>query len=485
MKLKNKTVFFIISVIISFIILCFFVTGYYSIDTARIYSQGYIDYAIKVAYIKDGRWISAIIYVIVGLINPSIETMYIVNIILAIIILSFSVIQIYDIIEKCKKLEKTKSKIIAFLLSYTYIFNFLIVDVLKFIDSFVISISILIFIIAIKKIIFEKKKRLGLLLTIFGVICYQGTIPVYIATAILVTLLENKRINKEYFKKILPCAISIIIAAIISLIIINIVPMITGMTKTDRMNGIDYIENIRKNLMVMNETILYSFYMFPQYVWISIGMFTIIISIIYGIKKKNMNYPINILFIFMMYIFSSLVMFPIQPFNNAPRVALVLGESISAMYIYSYCTNFERQKMNLYEKTILIMIIIYFIVTIISIMKSTYQYKLGNIIDEQFSEKIENEIVNLEKQGITINKIGIKYTGNGKNIQKYSRLVRNQSMYMMGLYTVILNEFYTGRTLSSVQDFTEQLEQEYFENSSKEEVQFQNIGNVLYILIDL
>ena len=63
--------------------------------------------------------------------------------------------------------------------------------------------------------------------------------------------------------------------------------------------------------------------------------------------------------------------------------------------------------------------------------------------------------------------------------------MRNQSMYMMGLYTVILNEFYTGRTLSSVQDFTEQLEQEYFENSSKEEVQFQNIGNVLYILIDL
>ena len=41
--------------ILSVIVLWFFVTGYDSIDTYRIYSQGYIDYATKDAYIRDGR----------------------------------------------------------------------------------------------------------------------------------------------------------------------------------------------------------------------------------------------------------------------------------------------------------------------------------------------------------------------------------------------------------------------------------------------
>ena len=485
MKRKNKILLFIISAIISIMILCFFVTGFYSVDTERIYSQGYIDYATKDAYIRDGRLISAFIFVIVGICNPSIKVMYIINIAIAIMVLSICVVEIYAIIKKYKSLEKNKNKAIAFILSYTYIFNFLIVDVLKFIDSFVIGTSILLYIIAIKKIIIEKKKKIGLVLTILGVICYQGTIPVYIATAILVTLLENKKMNKAFFKKILPCAIFICIAAIISLTIVNLVPSITGMQKTDRMDDVDYLNIIRKNLIGMNEMIIYSFYMFPQYVWIGLGVFIIAISIIWGVKKHNLNDAINILFIFMFYIFSTFIMFPIQTFTDAPRVVLAIGESISAMLIYIYCTNFEKAKMICYEKIMLGVIILYFILTLFSIVKSTYEYKLGNVIDKEFSEKIENEIETLENQGIMINKIGLKYTGNGQNVQKYAKLVREQSAYIKGLYTSTLNEFYTGRKLTRVQNFTEEIEEKYFENPSKEEVQFKALGDVLYILIDL
>ena len=485
MKRKSKVILFVICFIISVMILCFFVTGYYSVDTERIYSQGYIDYATKDAYIRDGRLVSALIFVMVGIFNPTIKTMYIINIIISIVILSICVIQIYAIIKKYKILETTRNKVIAFLLSYTYIFNFLIVDILKFIDSFVICTSILIFIIAIKKIIIEQKKKLGLVLTIRGVICYQGTIPVYIATAILVTLLEHKKIDKEFFKKILPCAISICIASIISLIIVNLVPIITGMQKTDRMNNIDFLRNIKKNIIGMNEAVFYSFYMFPPYAWIGTAMLILFVSIGYGINKKDINFAVNILFIFMFYMLSSFVMLPIQTFTNAPRVMLVMGQVISAMLIYSYCTNFRNTKINSYEKIMIIVMVLYFVITLGSILKSTYEYKLGNIIDKAFSDKIENEIETLEKQGITINKIGLKYTGNGQNVQKYSKLVCEQSVYIKGLYTSTLNEFYTGRKLTRVQDFTKEKEEKYFENPSEEEVQFKNLGDVLYILIDL
>ena len=70
MNKKTKLIVFASSIILSTIILCFFLTGYYSVDTERIYFQGYTDYATKDAYIRDGRFISAIIFIIVGIFNP-------------------------------------------------------------------------------------------------------------------------------------------------------------------------------------------------------------------------------------------------------------------------------------------------------------------------------------------------------------------------------------------------------------------------------
>lgn len=52
MKQRKNIIIFIITMILSVIVLWFFVTGYDSIDTYRIYSQGYIDYATKDAYIN-------------------------------------------------------------------------------------------------------------------------------------------------------------------------------------------------------------------------------------------------------------------------------------------------------------------------------------------------------------------------------------------------------------------------------------------------
>lgn len=485
MKQKKNILLFGITMILSLIILYFFVTGYYSVDTIRIWSQGWIDYATKDAYIRDGRLFSALIFTIVGLFDPPIMVVYIVNIILAIIILSVCVIQIYQLIERYKTLGKTKNKIIAFILSYTYIFNFLVVDILQFVDSFIIATSILLFIIAIKKIIVDKKNKVGFLLTILGVICYQGTIPVYIATAILVTLLENKKINKEYFKTIRPCAISILISAIFSVLIVNLVPIVTNIEISEVLQKMDYLRNIKVNLSDMPQIVFGTFYLFPPYVWIGIALFTIVISGIYGIKKKNIQMPIYVLMIFMAYIATLIIMLPLKQFTMHPRIAFVLGQVVSAMLIYIYCNNFKDKKMNIYEKIIVGVISIYFIVTIISIFKSTYEYKLANTIDEEFSQKIENEIVKLEEQGITINKIGINYTGNGINIKKYGPLVIKESKYISGLYVVALHEFYTGRKISSSLLLTEEQKESYFDCTNTEEIQFKNVEDILYILINL
>ena len=141
--------------------------------------------------------------------------------------------------------------------------------------------------------------------------------------------------------------------------------------------------------------------------------------------------------------------------------------------------------MNIYEKIIVGIVVVYFILTLISVMSSTYQYKLGNQIDKEFSEKLENEIVRLEQQGVQINKIGIRYAQNDKKNTHYRPLTFEQSNYLRGTYVVVWHEYYTGRQLISVQDFTDELQNTYFENPSNEELQFKNIDDVLYVLIDL
>ena len=485
MKRKNTYILLIFTVLISILLFSYFVTGFYSVDTVRIYTQGYTDYATKDAYIRDGRLFSALIFVIIGIFNPSINIMYIINIFIAIIILSICVIQIYNIIKKYKQPQKRIHKAIAFMISYTYIFNFLLVDIMKYIDSFVISTSILLYILAIKKIIIDKQNKTGILLTILGVICYQGTIPVYIATAILITLLDNKTINKQFFKKILPCAISIIIGAVLSVIIVNLVPVITKMEKTERLEENLYIEIILQNLINMPEMILQTFYMFPSYLWISIAMLIIIISIIFGIKKKKIYIALNVIIIFISYMASLIVILPIQNFSTAIRVIYVLGQSISAILIYIYCNNFQKEKNNMYENIIQTIIVFYFIMNVIFIVKNTYDSKFANILDQQFAQKIENEIEMLEEQGNHVEAIGIDYTGNGENIKKYNQLTQKDSLYLNGIYTMNLHKFYTHRTISRTPDFPGELKETYFENPSEEEVQMKYINNILYILIDL
>lgn len=42
---------------------------------------------------------------------------------------------------------------------------------------------------------------MGFIYAILGMLWYQGTVTIYIATAFLMCLLETKKINKEFLRK--------------------------------------------------------------------------------------------------------------------------------------------------------------------------------------------------------------------------------------------------------------------------------------------
>lgn len=209
MKTKEKVIIVVGAIIIASLSYWFFWQGFYSVDTYRITSQGYTEYALSDAYIRDGRLFSALIISLLGLINPSYKLCYIINLIIAMIISGITVLKLYEIINYFKKPKNAKFKILYFLVSFTFIFNFTVTDIFQFIDSFAIVSSILFYLLALKKSIIEKKYKISFVYALLGLIWYQGTITMYIATAFLMCLLESKKLKKEFFKRILPPAIII------------------------------------------------------------------------------------------------------------------------------------------------------------------------------------------------------------------------------------------------------------------------------------
>lgn len=157
MKTKEKLIIVLLSIVIAGISYWFFWDGYYSIDTYRIISQGYTDYALKDAYIRDGRLFLAGIVSLVGIINPSYKVWYIINLAITIFISAITVLQLYMIINHYKKAKNTKNKCIYFLVSFLFIFNFVQIDTMQFIEAFAIATSVLLYILSLKNTVINKK----------------------------------------------------------------------------------------------------------------------------------------------------------------------------------------------------------------------------------------------------------------------------------------------------------------------------------------
>lgn len=264
----------------------------------------------------------------------------------------------YEIIQYYKKTKKKVLKILIFLISFLYVFNFMQVDVMQFIESFAISISILFYVLSIKHIIIKQNKKLGFIYALLGILFYNGTITVYIVTAFLICLLENKKINKEFFKKILPAAGIIISVTLINILIVFLVPFFTELNITNRVNGILTKTRLITRLKRITEIYTNNLGFFYNYLWFIINFILIIIVFIYGIKYKKIDKSIELFILFNVYALSNIIMIL---FGFMGRTTLPIGECISALFIYILCNTYIYEKTKIYRALITTILILYFI----------------------------------------------------------------------------------------------------------------------------
>lgn len=484
MKNKYKVLIVLISVIITLITCFYILDGYYSVDLHRIITQGYTKYAIDDAYIRDGRLFSAIIFVLIGFINPNLKILYIINLISAIFILSFGVLEIYKIIEHYKESKNTKDRILKFIISYICIFSFVTVDIIQYVDAFIISTSILLFIKAAKKIVIQKQIKLGFIFTLIGVFCYQGTISIYIATVVLLAFLENKKMNKKFFIDLLKGALIVIVATAINYAMVLILPQLFGLEQGKRLTTTP----LKNFIYHLNSMCIYMFYnirFFPQYLWITYIIICIVIIGIYCIKNRQIDKMIYMLFLVFFCIISifPLMIVSIQIFA---RTLGSWGELMGIIMIYMYCETqiFERTKGKIINKMIYLILISYFIINLGNSIYHTKIFDMSNKMDIYFSNLIKEKVNQAEKNGQKITQMSIDFINDGKLQKKYENLRNIQSLYFKGLYDNEILKFYTGLELEQSVD-KEQFNNNNFDMDSEEEIQIKTVNDTVYILINI
>lgn len=472
MSKKNKILLILITFLISIIIYINFVTGYYSVDSKKIMELGYEGYGTQYS-LYDGRIFMFMICNIAEIINISIKNLYIILLTLSLFISSITVLIIYEIAIDLKPTNNIFIKILLYLISYNFIFNFMYINNMQFMECFIMAVSILLFIIASKKIVIENKKFLGLLICILAVLFYQGTINIFITASVLFLLLKKNeyRSNSKILKELIIIGIVTIITILFDLVAVEIAHNYVASKQKDRLT-LDIIKNVM--IMIKNFPVLIndSLELFPQFLQITTVITILVFMYFYSIKNNKIKeFWFLILLVWVSY-FSCLAMgltYGSLIFELNGRVFASIGALISCMLIFMYVnTNIFNSKIT--GNLIKIFIIIYFIINAINVLYITKMLKDGNGIDRQVSFKIQAE---LEKNNI--NEFAIYYTFD----EKGNKIPFTASDIADCTYNECTYKLYTGKEIVKVFFDKEEIRK----NPDKEKMIV--IDDVLYVIIDV
>jgi len=237
----NKICFIILNILVVLIFLPW-LSGHYATDTYNIINVGYEYYSIHNSLL-DGRVFMFFIIQLAAFLNIKIQVLNFIMLFLALLISNFSVLIVKNIVFKNIKTKDVKTEIFSYLIAYTFIYNFMYIENLYFLESFVMALSILINLIAAK--IFAEKRQRYILKTIIyiliSVFCYQGTISSFLAFVILFEALKKQSL-KNIVKNTVLAIIILGVSSICNLIFIKIISNNLGVQQT-RINS-EIINNI-------------------------------------------------------------------------------------------------------------------------------------------------------------------------------------------------------------------------------------------------
>lgn len=481
MRKKEKIIVFIVSIIIASITYVGFFEGYFTTDSAKFIEYGYMGYATQWS-LYDGRIVMFLIECIANFLHIGLQNLNIFLFSISLIILSGAVVQIYDIINKIKPLKNKIMKVAMFIVSFLLIFNFTMVDSLQWSECIIITLSVLIQILAAKKLVLEEKKIVSLIYVIFGLICYQGTINVFIAMSFLFILITN---DKEQIKKIIKdiaymCLVTAI-AVGIDCIMVSVIHSFIETVQSSR-TSLDIVANMKIMMDNMSLVTVHGLYIYPDFLQNILVLGLIIITYINDAKNRKFNYiyVVSIAIISVLACLSVGILHPGTMYQGNGRCFTALGMIVSEIIIYMYCCTdcFENK---IWNKALIVFILFYFIINGVNQFHTCKEMRKVNEIDRNFSYEIRDNIKKYEEETSNeINYISLEYyIRSNENIKR--KTIPMVSYKQNCIYNGYTYELYTGEKLKK-QYFDEEVLEQHFKN---DEDKMMCIGDTIYVKVGI
>lgn len=487
---KKDIIIFIITFIITIIIFIPFLKGHYATDTYNIANVGYYNYAINWS-LKDGRIFMALIGIIAGRINISINLYVFITLIIALLISNITVLVLSRIIKKYKKTNNIFQDIIVIIISYITIFNFMYLENMYFVESIVMSISVLLFLIAAYLLVEKSKNYIikSMVFTIIGIICYQGTIGSIFAFTILFSILKNKNNVKNILIDLIKCGIIALISVLLNIVTVKIIVNILKIKQTRLGHVSKILENIEIIILTLPKILQETCNLFPKNMLLMFLAMLTIIVVIYDVKNKNeKNYIFDkYLAIVIITIISSCVTYilTLTSFYTG-RLRNSLGALIGIIFIFLYTETTIFEKMSKLKIITFLTLLMFLIINIINYESIIIQHKEVNRLEKEEVQKIETYIKGYEEStGINVTKI-VKIPIYNKQDETYFPNTKNKTSFTHNALKTswaadgVIN-FYTNRNLKTVKITSEQ-KKIYLENQDSE-VDYQCIEDILYVRI--
>lgn len=480
MKKENKRnlIIYLILFFITCLIFLPFLMGHYSPDSYNIYDIGYHNYAMQYS-LKDGRIFMAILGLIADKIHISIDLYISITLFLALLISNITVMILGKIIKKYKQPKNIFQEIIIILISYITIFNFMYLDNMYFVECIVMAISLLLFLVS-ANILVEKKNKYyikSLILTILGVMFYQGTIGMFFTFVFLFTILKNKNNIKQMLIDFIQSGTIAVIGILIDLLIVKIIGFVLNM-KQSRYGKITNIPKNIKYIFLSLPTIMkYTCELFPENALIIFLSILTVIVIIY--QAKNLNKEDNTLYKYLAIVFITIASAFVVSLTTltsfySGRLRNSLGALVGIIFAFLYIETELLENKNKLSKITLITLITFSIINVFNYENLILKYKKLNVLEKQEVQKIDEYISQYEKKtGIKVTKIAKVVMENNKNI---TDTAINGYCSAIG----VVNMF-TNRNLKNV-TITNEEKQKYLDNKNSE-TEYECIQDTLYVNI--
>lgn len=387
MKLiANKIWLFIVLFLVAYFMCYGYVSGHYSTDDYNIMNVGYNYYSIHNNLI-EGRPVMFLIDQLYNLFNISYDTFIKSTVTIAILFTVLNIFLFYDLIEKYFKNKK-----ILWIILFSTIFNFMYLENLYFVESIVMSFSLVFYTLSAKYFFLEGEVNIikSLLFNILAIFCYNAFECYFIVIVSLISLMKNGKINKNLFISIFKAGLIVIVSVLLNYVQIVIV------------NKLLLVDFSRVYGSIFNNFLIVIYYGIPKIVFGTCNLlpkFMFFISLILllflsFINKNRDKIFVENVFLAVICILSSFCpsIFTLSSLGTG-RIVYGIGMTIGILLL-NFLKNTENKKLFLY--LVVFLSIVWTSINIINYSSKTYLSKKQNEIEKKEILKLDKAIKKYE-----------------------------------------------------------------------------------------